>query len=852
MICEHCRNVYGDELQVCPHCGQTRGIPTVEEEIHPALAATGLDLAATLSVSGSESIRGRLHPRSFWQILGEAFRLYRQHWKLLSLAVLLFFTPLALVHFGYLQSLNDLSSSDAGNGAGLDSSGWFLLDLAVNGAAFFLSVFAISRAVSESYLGRPVTLSGILLPTKRFWGFLGSGLVAGTFVGASFMAVYTGLILLSTQLYWAVVGREGASNIPLYLLLVLISLLGGFLASLITGAWLLVAGTSSVIEGKGAVRSLRRGVRLVEGFFWKAAVILTIAVLGDTIVQNAVTAPYTVRSMVIALASRFSCNVSRPDPIPVEILLLSILLGLVAAALILPLLIIPIVLFYYDLRIRKEAFDLQVLAGEIDPENSEAVATSLPVQTRRRGIHWVPLYAVLLLATGVADITALGLQKVHQRQTHGGYKFKENPDSADHVEQALADLKKGDTIDARSELDEAVQIDPKDARAHYIIGWLAVQNGANSRGFREFKLASEFQPGYGLPLIYWGLGLDETGNHSEALDKWHEAIRTQPDLVQSYFFLGDSLFEHQQLQGALHAYQDGLRYMPASEPLKQRIARIQADIVKRDADQGEDRRVANLHPGSMDAMNFAAEDLFDQGDIQGEIRAWLKAIAAHPNDSHAHRELGTTLYNSNAYYQAQLHQEAAVRLMPTDGFAFFNLGNTYSVTEQWALALHAYEEAARLRPGERAAILRVNDVREKVAKTEGEMAQAQDQIKANPNDASAHLNVAKAALTLNQTDLALHEFSEAARLNPGNADAHNELGYLYWIKKQPDDAIRECREAIQESKDKSILAMAHCNLGHALYDKKQFAEARAEWQTVLTIEDGTPAAGEAQEAITEL
>ncbi len=187
----------------------------------------------------------------------------------------------------------------------------------------------------------PLSLVGMVL-----------GMVA---MGATTWAVsscYLGVKPTIMQSYKAIMPRV-LPLIGVTLLIYLLSLAGvlaccvGVIAVTILTA---LASEVVILEGTGSVDALRRSYQLTAPNWVRVFVVGLILLILMSVVQSLITAPI----QVFAMFSRNSMSI---------VYLLSTLLGGVARILTMPIWIITYVLLYYDIRVRSEGFDIEMLAA---------------------------------------------------------------------------------------------------------------------------------------------------------------------------------------------------------------------------------------------------------------------------------------------------------------------------------------------------------------------------------------------------------------------------------------------------------------------------------------------------------
>ncbi|HET9399450.1 MAG TPA: hypothetical protein VFO34_00735 [Candidatus Acidoferrales bacterium] len=218
--------------------------------------------------------------------------------------------------------------------------------------AFFIygmAIGATTYCVSDVYQRRSVSIRTVYQQVARR---------AGALIGLFLM-----LLLVSAAIYFTVVfaavfvaffaglGVALVSRVVGALLTVLIIIAGAVL-----GAWLLmrfaVALPVLLVEDKGVVESMSRSGVLTRGNrgrIFLALLVIWCIVLGVTAVFTMVPTAYTFFSVL------------RGGRIPIWAMVSNAILGGVAGTITGPFLAITLAVIYFDLRIRKEAFDLETL-----------------------------------------------------------------------------------------------------------------------------------------------------------------------------------------------------------------------------------------------------------------------------------------------------------------------------------------------------------------------------------------------------------------------------------------------------------------------------------------------------------
>jgi len=236
-----------------------------------------------------------------------------------------------------------------------------LVALVVAGVGLPLCNGALAHAISEHYLGKQIGVREAYKRALPYWGSL--VLVAFIF----------GLLAMVGPLMGGVVGSivgvtlGASSSQEMAMLASLVGFMGGMVlglpVALLMWTWFILYTQATVLEDMRGTRSLQRARELVRGHGWHAFGALVLMGIGLGLVHMVLIGPVQAGMLYV--------NYAHPDAYPVAVLAgqtaeqtLTVLLG--------PCALILQVLLYYDLRIRKEGFDLQMMADAIHPGEGPA------------------------------------------------------------------------------------------------------------------------------------------------------------------------------------------------------------------------------------------------------------------------------------------------------------------------------------------------------------------------------------------------------------------------------------------------------------------------------------------------
>jgi hypothetical protein len=276
----------------------------------------------------------RLRPMGVGDLLDTAFRLYRRHFLLFVGIVAVIYVPLTLVQ-NVWEGAFRFTETELGSVSPQAIGLFFIVQLALLVVTFLavqgLMNAAMARAVSDSYLGRPRGL----VDTFRALGWRWLRLV-GALILLGLIDVFIFLLFLIPCVGW-IAG-------PIFLIYVNVPI-SSFLAPVV------------VVEARGAVGSLSRAFDLGRRKFWRVLGInLLLALLGVAI--------------WLAIFSLLTLFSSIWQPGSAILTIFYELVTLVVTVMVMPIWLSTLTLLYFDLRIRLEGFDLELMVQEMDAENT--------------------------------------------------------------------------------------------------------------------------------------------------------------------------------------------------------------------------------------------------------------------------------------------------------------------------------------------------------------------------------------------------------------------------------------------------------------------------------------------------
>jgi hypothetical protein len=210
---------------------------------------------------------------------------------------------------------------------------------------------AMARAVSERVLGRATSIRSAYVALRGRVGalllssFVRMIAVYGAYNIASLLAFLAGMPLM-------IVSPTGG------LVVMLVLQLGALLGGSVVFIYMAFLGQVIAIERQGTGGALARSWRLVAGRLWRTSGIAGLLVL----LVMALTLAFQVPALVAV--GKWAPAGQTPEGAAVLAILIMVVMA-VTSVLAAPLLAIGATLMYYDLRVRREGFDVQMMAAAL-------------------------------------------------------------------------------------------------------------------------------------------------------------------------------------------------------------------------------------------------------------------------------------------------------------------------------------------------------------------------------------------------------------------------------------------------------------------------------------------------------
>jgi len=211
------------------------------------------------------------------------------------------------------------------------------------------------------------------------------------------------------------------------------------------------------------------------------------------------------------------------------------------------------------------------------------------------------------------------------------------------LHQALACLHK-DSLSRTQELcQQVLAAEPGNPAAYNILGMSAHASGDYSQAIAYYRQAINRNKNF--PEYYFHLGLSLFAGHhfQEAISSFQKAIQLKPDFTDVYNDLGLALEKTGETAGAIDSYQQAIRLNPEHANAHLNLGELFRKL--RDYTKAEThlREALRIRPDMAEAHNDLGNVFLDQGIISKAVECYDKAIRTNPGFSMAYNNLGNAL-----------------------------------------------------------------------------------------------------------------------------------------------------------------------------------------------------------------
>jgi tetratricopeptide (TPR) repeat protein/serine/threonine protein kinase len=352
---------------------------------------------------------------------------------------------------------------------------------------------------------------------------------------------------------------------------------------------------------------------------------------------------------------------------------------------------------------------------------------------------------------------------------------------------------------AIEDFSKSVEIEPKNAMAHYNLGRALRGKGDLDGAIAAFQKSVRFNGDDAAVLNELGNALFDGERLDDAIEAYHKAIRIKKDEAKFHFNLGNAYVKKGRLDDAIT----------------------------------EQKAAIQLRANFPEAYCSLGVALAMKGLLDNAIKAYEEAIRLKNDDPACYYNYGNALHAKGRLDDAIKAYEKAIQLKADDPNTFTAFGDTLRDRRRTDDAIAAYQKAIRLKDDSVAAHNGLAVALQDKNQLDEAIAEHKKAIQLNEKLPAPHNGLGVAYAKQNRMDDAIAEFRKAIALKSDFADGHMNLGNALHAKGDPDGAITAYKKSIEVDPKN---APAHYNLGNVLREKGDLTGAKAAYQRAIALQ----------------
>lgn len=266
---------------------------------------------------------------------------------------------------------------------------------------------------------------------------------------------------------------------------------------------------------------------------------------------------------------------------------------------------------------------------------------------------------------------------------------------------------------------DAVQADPKNADAHYNLGYEYFNRKQYDLAAEEFGKAEKLNPkdlqSKELRLFSKAYASYLKGDYDASLVGFKETLKVNPKNPNASKLLGAAYLQLKQYDQAEKAYQNFLAEFPGDKDgqVGGNLNLAKAYLLEKKFDLAVPalQKVLAIQPRQFEALNNLGGAYFQLGKYTEAADAWKKASASFRTDSDAKEKAGVYKYLGYSYYRLGRLQDAvdsyqtSLKSAPDDPDVLYNLGVAELDRARYDSAAEAFQKAFAKNSGDSNAAL---------------------------------------------------------------------------------------------------------------------------------------------------
>lgn len=230
----------------------------------------------------------------------------------------------------------------------------------------------------------------------------------------------------------------------------------------------------------------------------------------------------------------------------------------------------------------------------------------------------------------------------------------------------------------------SLYLDPNTAGglASLSLGNLLDASGQGEAAIEAFEAIAPEAPFRALGVLRAALALDRMDRTEEAERAFQEAVRRNPEDVQTYISYGNMLRGRERFAEAAKIYSEAINRIPEPGRADWSLFYFRGIAHERTKDwdkaEADFRKALELFPDQPLVLNYLGYSMVDNNrNLEEALEMIRKAVELRPTDGYIVDSLGWAYYRLGRFEEAVTELERAVSLRPEDPVIHDHLGDAY-------------------------------------------------------------------------------------------------------------------------------------------------------------------------------
>ena len=394
----------------------------------------------------------------------------------------------------------------------------------------------------------------------------------------------------------------------------------------------------------------------------------------------------------------------------------------------------------------------------------------------------------------------------------------------------------GEMASAVEHLAAALAIDPEMSDAHYVLGSIHLAEGRYDAAIGHLQKVVDLDSADGFVYRDLCLALLQSGKTGRAGAIIDQGIAQNPEDAGLHLLAGNLNVHVSRAEEAVRCFQRALALQPELAEAHYNCGLALRGLGRQAEALACFDSALQVRPEYRAALTARGKSLQDLGRPEEALACQALLTGLLPDSAQPHFDSADLLLTLDRPEKALASLERGLRLAPDDVNALVNRGDLLARLTRPAEALASYDEALALQPDTVAILCNRGGALFDLKRPAEALASFERAIAIDPSFADAHGNMGSALVALGRPQEALASFGRALEIRPNFVDALVNKGDLLRELQQPSDALALYDSALKIDPTR---VDALSNRALALHDLDRFDEALAACDLAIRAKPGS-------------